>query len=67
MAIKLCEHTYGSHIYMKVQLDNKRIEEIDVYYRADGSCVYATSADHTADESQEKTRLDIIRAFLELY
>ena len=31
MPEKLVEHTYGTHIYMKMRLDNKRIEEIDVY------------------------------------
>ena len=36
MAIKLAEHTSGAHIYMRVMLDSKRIEEIDVYFRADG-------------------------------
>ena len=29
MAIKLAEHTDGTHIYMRLRLDNKRIEEID--------------------------------------
>lgn len=37
---KLIEHTCGGHIYMKMQLDNKRIEEIDVYIREDGVDVY---------------------------
>ena len=36
MPEKLIEHTYGTHIYMKMRLDNKRIEEIDVYLRKDG-------------------------------
>lgn len=45
MAVKLEEHTYGNHIYMKMRLDNKRIEEIDVYLRNDGEH-YVTSADH---------------------
>ena len=45
MAVKLVEHTYGTHIYMKMRLDNKRIEEIDVYLRKDGE-YYITSADH---------------------
>ena len=46
---KLIEHTYGSHIYIKMRLDNKRIEEIDVYIREDGEH-YVTSADHGADK-----------------
>ena len=45
MAVKLEEHTYATHIYMKMRLDNKRIEEIDVYLRNDGEH-YVTSADH---------------------
>lgn len=31
MAIKLEEHTHGTHIHMKARLDNGRIEKIDVY------------------------------------
>lgn len=27
MPEKLVEHTYGTHIYMKMRLDNKRIED----------------------------------------
>ena len=45
MAVKLVEHTYGTHIYMKMRLDNKRIEEIDVYLRNDGEH-YVISVDH---------------------
>ena len=71
---KLIEHTYGSHIYMKMRLDNKRIEEIDVYIREDGE-YYVTSADHGAEldttEAERKQRAElreeIIRAFKELY
>jgi len=35
MPKKLIEHTYATHIYMRIKLDNKRIEEIDVYLRKD--------------------------------
>lgn len=71
---KLIEHTYGSHIYMKMRLDNKRIEEIDVYIGEDGEH-YVTSADHGAEldktETERKQRAElreeIIRAFKELY
>lgn len=74
MAIKLKEHTHGTHIYMQIQLDDKRIEEIDVYFREDGP-VYQTSADHgielckTEEEKNEKLELreEIIAAFNELY
>lgn len=72
--VKLEEHTYGTHIYMKMRLDNGRIEEIDVYLRNDGE-FYTTSADHGAEldktEEQRKTRAElreeIIRTFKELY
>lgn len=55
---KLIEHTYGSHIYMKMELDNKSIEEIDVYIRDDG-WHYKTS--------NEELREEIIETFNKLY
>ena len=72
--VKLEEHTYGTHIYMKMRLDNGRIEEIDVYLKNDGE-FYVTSADHGAEldktEEQRKARAElraeIIRTFKELY
>lgn len=73
MSEKLVEHTYGTHIYMKMRLDNKRIEEINVYLRNDGEH-YITSADHgiklCSGESliqKQKLRQKIIDAFNELY
>ena len=73
MALKLEEHTYGTHIYMKMRLDNKRIEEIDVYLRNDGER-YVTSADHGMElyrgeslKQKQKLRQEIIDAFNELY
>ncbi len=60
---KLIEHTYGSHIYMKLMLDNERIEEIDVYLKSDGNHTYITSADN----SNNSLRNDIINAFNRLY
>lgn len=36
MAEKLYEYTNGTHVYMKMRLDDKRIEKIDVYLRNDG-------------------------------
>lgn len=73
MPEKLVEHTYGTHIYMKVRLDNGRIEEIDVYLRNDGEH-YVTSADHgielyKGEELEERKRLrqEIIDTFKELY
>lgn len=72
--VKLVEHTNGSHIYMKMKLDNKRIEEIDVYIREDGEH-YKTSADYGAEldkteeqkQKRKELREEIIRAFKELY
>lgn len=73
MAVKLVEHTYGTHIYMKMRLDNKRIEEIDVYIRNDGEH-YVTSADHDMSlykgkelEERKRLRQEIIDAFHKLY
>lgn len=75
MAIKLKkEQTYGTHIYMQIQLDDMRIEEIDVYFREDVT-VYQTSADHgielcrTEEEKMDKLNLreKIIAAFNTLY
>lgn len=60
---KLIEHTYGSHIYMKLMLDNERIEEIDVYLKSDGNHTYITSADN----SNNSLKNDIINAFNRLY
>ena len=73
MAVKLEEHTYGTRIYMKMRLDNKRIEEIDVYLRNNGDH-YVTSADHGMElcsgeslKQKQKLRQEIIDAFNELY
>lgn len=71
---KLIEHTYGTHIYMKIQLQDKRIEEIDVFIR-DNGMTFRTSADNGAEldttEEQRKERNArreaIIKAFYELY
>lgn len=73
MAVKLEEHTYGTCIYMKMKLDNGRIEEISVYLRNDGEH-YVTSADHGMElcssenlKQKQKLRQEIIDAFNELY
>ena len=55
---KIEEHTYGPHIHMKLELDNGRIEEIDVYLRDDGEH-YKVSSPEIEDE--------IIAAFHALY
>lgn len=72
--VKLEEHTNGNHIYMRMKLDNGRIEEIDVYIREDGEH-YKTSADNGAEldkteeqkQNRKALREEIIRAFNELY
>lgn len=73
MPEKLVEHTYGTHIYMKMRLDDKRIEEIDVYIRNDGEH-YVTSVDHGMElykgkelEEIKRLRQKIIDTFHELY
>lgn len=73
MPEKLVEHTYGTHIYMKMRLDNKRIEEIDVYLRNDGN-YYVTSVDHGMElykgeelEKRKRLRQEIIDTFKKLY
>ena len=68
--IKLVEHTNGNHIYMKMRLDNGRIEEIDVFLDKNGKEIYKTSADHGMEldpESHTKVRNEIIEAFNKLY
>ena len=57
---RLIEHTYGTHIYMKMELDG-RIEEIDVYVRED-RWTYRTTGDDDATR-----RRQIIDAFCTLY
>lgn len=71
--VKMIVHTYGTHIYMKMRLDNKRIEEIDVYLRNDGNH-YVTSVDHGMElcsgerlKQKQKLRQEIIDAFKKLY
>ena len=58
---KIVEHTYGSHIYMKMEI-NGEIKEIVVYFREGGEVVYKTTADN-----DEKERKEIIKAFNMLY
>ena len=70
MATKLVEHTYGSHIFMRMMLDDKSIEEIGVYYDRDGHVSYRTTADSNDElttEEKQKKRAAIITAFNELY
>ena len=61
MAKKLREHTEGTHIYMCLQLDDNRIEDIDAYIKESGY-TYRTTGDHTPE-----LRNRIIQAFHELY
>jgi hypothetical protein len=66
MAIKLREHTDANHIYMCVQLDSGRIEELDVYLRNDGEHI-VTSADHCPENHPAGLRDEIVKAYHELY
>lgn len=66
MAIKLAERTYGTHIYMRLRLNNKRIEEIDACITENG-WTYHTSADNNPDFPKPEIRAQIIKAFHELY
>lgn len=66
MSIKLCEHTNGPHIYMRLRLNNNRIEEIDAYITENG-WIYRTSADNNPDFPKPEIRSQIINAFHELY
>ena len=61
MALKLSEHTYGGHIYMRMMLPSGRIEEIDVSLHADG-LHYRTTGDH-----RQELRQQIIDTFHSLY
>lgn len=73
MAEKLYKYTNGTHIYMKMRLDDKRIEKIDVYLRNDGEH-YVTSVDHGMElykgkelEERKRLRQEIIDTFHKLY
>lgn len=66
MTTKLSEHTYGPHVYMRLKLDNGRIEEIDAYITETGM-KYHTSADNNPDFPKTEIRAQIIAAFNELY
>lgn len=58
---KITEHTYGTHIYMKLAIDGKEYE-VTCYCGADYSWNhYRTSADGTEDREK------VIAAFNELY
>lgn len=56
---KIEEHTYGPHIHMKLELDNGRIEEIDVYFDNNGQESYQVTSPEIKDE--------IVAAFNALY
>lgn len=66
MAIKLCEHTNGTHVYMRMKLDSGRIEEVDAYATETG-WKYHTSADNNPNLPKPEVRAQIIAAFNELY
>lgn len=58
---KIEEHTYGTHIYMKLEMDGKEYE-VDHYCGEDFSWNhYKTTADGTANREK------VIEAFNQLY
>ena len=57
---KIYEHTYGCHIFMKIEMDGSEYD-IDCYLRSTGEA-YRTSADY-----DKKLRHRLIRAFKDLY
>lgn len=64
--IKLNEHTYGTHIWMRLKTASGRIEEIDVYH-TDSGIKYHTSADNNPEYPKPEVREEIIAAFNALY
>ncbi len=73
MIVKIEKHTYRNHIYMKMILDNGRIEEIDAYLCNDG-WHYVTSVDYGMElykgkelEDRKRLRQEIIDTFHKLY
>lgn len=63
---KLSEYTGGSYIYMKILMDDGKIEEISCY----GYCFNDATRNRchtTADETSEARREEIISAFNALY
>lgn len=58
-AKKIKEHTHGTHIYMKLEIDEKQYE-VDCYIRDDGM-LFKTTADGTPDREK------VIEAFNKLY
>lgn len=59
---KLIEHTYGSHIYMKLELNSGKVAEIDHYLHKDGTSSYKTTGDYN-----EVLRNEIIDTYNKLY
>ena len=55
---KIKEHTYGSHVYMRLEIDGTEYE-IDVYFSENGE-TYRTTAEPAMREA-------VISAFKELY
>lgn len=66
MALKLKEeiysNTYGTHVYMRIRMDNGAEEEIDTVIPVMGEVSYRTTADGSPD-----IRDEIIKLYNELY
>lgn len=57
---KIIVHTYGNHIYMKLELDSKQYE-VDLYLKNNGEEIFKTTADGTGEREK------VIAAFNKLY
>lgn len=62
MAVKLAEYTGGTHVYMRIRMDNGAEEEIDTVIPVMGKVSYRTTADGSPDIREE-----IIKLHNELY
>ena len=60
---KIKEHTFGNHIYMKLQLDNGQVVEIERYAGID----YKWNDYRTTVDYDPELRAKAIAAFNELY
>jgi len=58
---KLVEHTYGTHIYMELELDNGERHKVDYYVNNQYQRYYTTA------DGDEAKRDEIIKAFNALY
>ena len=60
---KLVEHTFGTHIYMELELDNGELHKVDYYFHHG----YKYEKYYTTADDDETKRIEIIKAFNALY